>query len=65
LRQDSSSIKLKGVSLKAATHIPVACGAKRDQVLLGIIAAVAAKFPVVNFEIRPRSATLALKAVTP
>jgi hypothetical protein len=26
--------ELKGASLKAAMHIPVACGAKRDQVPL-------------------------------
>jgi hypothetical protein len=64
LRQNSSPIELKGVALKAAMHIPVA-GAKRDQVLLGIVAAVAAKFLVVNFEIRPVPATLASPSVPP
>ena len=60
-----NSIELKGVSLKAAMHIPVACGAKRDQVLLGIIAALAAKFLVVNLQVRPGAAALAPPAVTP
>ena len=32
-------------------HSSVAIGAKRDQVLLGIIARVAAKFPVVDLKV--------------
>ena len=64
-RRNSCSIELKGLSLKAPMHIPVACGAKRDQVLLGIVAALAAKLPVVNLQIRSRPAALAFPSVTP
>ena len=41
----------------------MASSAERDQVLLGIIAALAAKFLVVNLQVRPGPATLASPAV--
>ena len=45
-------------------HKGMASSTQRDQVLLGIIAALAAKFLVVNLQIRSGPTTLALPAVT-
>src|SRR5271169_9601 len=42
----------------------MACGAKRNQVLLGIVAGLAAKFLVVDLEVRHRATQLALPPVT-
>jgi hypothetical protein len=41
----------------------VACGAERDEVLLGIVTRVAAKFFVVNFQVRHRPTQLASPAI--
>jgi hypothetical protein len=43
----------------------VTCDAERNQVCFRIVAALAAKFLVVNLKIQPRPATLASPAVTP
>ena len=41
----------------------VACSAKRNEVLLRIIAGAAAQFPMVNLEMRQRTAALAPPSV--
>ena len=49
--------------LLRAMYGAVTCRAKRDQVDLGIVAAVATKFLVVNFEVGPCAARLACPTV--
>jgi len=47
------------------THLFMACSAEGDQVWFGVIAALAAKWLVVDFQFRHRAAELASPSVTP
>ena len=59
LALDDTSNELSGV------NACVARSAKRNEVLLGVIAGLAAKFLVVDFQVRHRAAQLTPPAVAP